>query len=241
MKILAAFPLLFALWLCQPHLAVGQKLSPSDREKLQQAGKVADLFVERFRQTLDFGTVWSEFHMSDPSCTYKANVSFSEMDYKELRFDNAMIAELYIAFMNYYYLGMAYGLSLARIDSDVSEESLTPRDIKIATKRSRYLQNNDDIKPQNAAELAELIADFNRIARLYRKHMPRNAMKTAAWRANYKYLTSRGDIDHTGVMNGHPTFCVPESSKVYIVDRGIFYFYIVKEKGKMKVAGLGID
>ena len=42
-------------------------------------------------------------------------------------------------------------------------------------------------------------------------------------------------------MNGNATFCVPEQVNVYIVDRGIFYFYIVEEGGKMKVAGLGID
>jgi hypothetical protein len=48
-------------------------------------------------------------------------------------------------------------------------------------------------------------------------------------------------MDHSGVLNGNPTFCIPEGTNVHIVDRGIFYFYIIEEGNRMKVAGLGID
>ena len=48
-------------------------------------------------------------------------------------------------------------------------------------------------------------------------------------------------MDHSGILNGDPTLCVPKQTNVYLVDRGIFYFYIVEEVGKMRVAGLGID
>jgi hypothetical protein len=48
-------------------------------------------------------------------------------------------------------------------------------------------------------------------------------------------------MDHGGILNGDATFCVPQKTKVYIVDRGLFYFYVVEERRKMKVAGLGID
>ena len=48
-------------------------------------------------------------------------------------------------------------------------------------------------------------------------------------------------MDHEGALNGVATFCVPEKTKVYIVDRGLFYFYVVEEGRKMQVAGLGID
>jgi hypothetical protein len=66
-------------------------------------------------------------------------------------------------------------------------------------------------------------------------------MKSPAWRANQKYLMARSGTDHGAALNGVETFCVPETTKVYIVDRGLFYFYVVEEGRKMKVAGLGID
>jgi hypothetical protein len=66
-------------------------------------------------------------------------------------------------------------------------------------------------------------------------------MKSATWQANQRYLISRNGTDHEGILNGNETLCVSKPAKVYMVDRGLFYFYIVEEGGKMKVAGLGID
>jgi hypothetical protein len=71
--------------------------------------------------------------------------------------------------------------------------------------------------------------------------MPKEAMKSATWRANEKHLRSRSGMVYAGVLNGDETFCIAKGTNVYIVDRGIFYFYVVDEGGKMKVAGLGID
>ena len=65
-------------------------------------------------------------------------------------------------------------------------------------------------------------------------------MRSAAWRANSSYLASSGSWDHTGVLNGHPDFCVSNNVKLYIVERSIFYFYFVEENGRMRVAALGI-
>ena len=48
-------------------------------------------------------------------------------------------------------------------------------------------------------------------------------------------------MDHPAVLNGDETFCIAETTKVYRVDRGLFYFYVVEEGSKMKVAGFGID
>jgi hypothetical protein len=66
-------------------------------------------------------------------------------------------------------------------------------------------------------------------------------MKSAAWRANEKHLRSRSGTGSVGVLNGDEMFCIAKGRNVHIVDRGIFYFYMVDERGKMKVAGLGID
>ena len=143
--------------------------------------------------------------------------------------------------LNYYYLMSVYDLSLARIDSQSeSDDSLTPNDVKIIVKRSKFFQN-DDREPQNAKEVGELIRTFDQLSALYRKRMPAGAMKSPAWRANQKYLIARSGTDHGAALNGYGTFCVSEKNKVYIVDRGLFYFYVLQEGREMKVAGLGID
>jgi hypothetical protein len=110
----------------------------------------------------------------------------------------------------------------------------------VIVKRSKFFQN-DDRKLQDATEVGELISTFDQLSALYRKDMPAGTMKSPAWRANQKYLWASSGMDHGAALNGNATFCVPEKDKVYIVNRGLFYFYVVEEGRKMKVAGLGID
>ncbi len=232
--------LLFTFVAANPHAMFAQKDS-SEHNKQRRAGQVADRFVNRFRATLDFGMAWKAFRLSDPSCTHRANGILTQSDYERLKLNSRTIEKLYIATMNYYYLMSVHDLSLADINSQSeSDDSLTPNEVRRIVKRSKFFQN-DDRKPQNVREVGELISTFDRLSALYRKNMRAAAMKTPAWRANQKFLIARSGMDHAGVQNGEETFCIPEKNKVYIVDRGLFYFYVVEEGRKMKVAGLGID
>jgi hypothetical protein len=229
--------LLFIAVAANPHVMFAQN-SSTEHAKQRRAGQVADHFVNRFRATLDFGMAWKAFRLSDASCTHRANGILDQSDYERLNLDSRTIEKLYIATMNYYYLMNVHDLSLTRIDSQSdSDDSLTPNEVKVIVKRSKFFQN-DDRKLQNANEVGELISTFNQLSALYRKNMPAGAMKSPAWRANQKYL--RADVDGSA-QNGAETFCVPEKDKVYIIDRGLFYFYVVEEGHKMKIAGLGID
>ena len=220
-----------------PHVTFAQKNSTENTDKQRRAEQIADRFVERFQQTLDFGIVWREFRLSDPSCTHRANGILSENDYAKLRLTGDIIEKLYIATMNLYYLKAVYDLSLSRIDSQ-SEDASAPAEIEVIEKRSKFFQN-DDRKPKSYEDVSELIGTLDQLARLYRKYLPKEAMKSAAW--NEKHLRSSSGIVSVGVLNGDETLCIAKGRNVYIVDRGLFYFYMVDERGKMKVAGLGID
>jgi hypothetical protein len=222
-----------------PHVDFAQKNYARNTGKQRRAEQLADRFLARFQQMLDFGIVWKEFRLSDPSCTYRANGSLSEDDYAKLRLNGDTIEKLYIATMNLYYLKAVYELGLARLDSK-SEDASTPAEIEVFEKRSKFFQN-DDHELQSYEDVSELIDTFDQLARLYRKYTPKDAMKSAAWRANEKYLRSRNGTDYESVLDGDETLCIAKGNNVYIVDRGIFYFYVVEENGKMKVAALGID
>ncbi len=232
--------LLFILVAASPHRVFAQKNS-TEHAKQHRAGQVADRFVNRFRATLDFGVAWKAFRLSDPSCTHRANGILTQSDYERLKLSSRTIEKLYIATMNYYYLMNVHDLSFAGIDSrSDSDDSSTPNQVKLIVKRSKFFQN-DERQIQNAQEVGELISTFDHLSALYRKDMPAGAMRSPAWRANQKYLIGSSGTDHEGVLDGIEIFCVPQKTKVYIVDRGLFYFYVVEEGRKMKVAGLGID
>ena len=232
--------LLFVFVASNPHVAFAQKESAEHAEE-QRAGQVADRFVNRFRATLDFGMAWKAFRMSDPSCTHRANGILVQSDYERLKLNSRTIEKLYIATMNLYYLRSIHELSLYRIDSQSDyDDSLTPSEVKVIEKRSKFFQNNDR-NLQDANEVVDLISTLDQLSAAYRKHMPAGAMKSPAWRANQKYLIASSGMDHESALNGDETFCIPQTTKVYIVDRGLFYFYVVEEGRNMKVAGLGID
>lgn len=222
-----------------PHITLAQKSPSENVDKQRQAERIADRFIKQFQQTLDFGTVWKAFRLSDPSCTHRANGNLGEDDFAKLRLNLRIVEKLYIATMNCYFLKALYELSLARIESP-SEEAPTPAEIEVFKKKSKFFQN-DDRNPHSRPEVGELIGTLNKLARLYRKYIPKEAMKSAAWRANEKYLRGRSGMAHAGVLHGDETFCIAKTSNIYIVDRGIFYFYVVDEGHKLKVAGFGIE
>lgn len=233
--------ILIFLLITNPCVTLTQKIPSEDAQEKIRAAQVADCFIDVFRKTLDFGVAWKTFRLSDPSCTHRANGMLGQKDYERLKLSGRTVERLYVAVMNYYYLMAVYELSLERLDSQSdSEKSKTPGRAELIQKRSRFFQN-DDREPQNVKEVEELIGTLEQLAAEYRKHIPKGAMKSSAWRANQKYLITRSGMDHEDMLNGDETFCVPQRTRVYVIDRGIFYFYIVEERGKMKVAGLGID
>ncbi|HEU0251596.1 MAG TPA: hypothetical protein VFR12_01105, partial [Pyrinomonadaceae bacterium] len=183
MKTLAALALLLATMLSIPRAVVAQDVSPLDQEKLKQAGIAADRFIERFRQTRDFGTAWKQFQMSDISCVIKTNGFFSEEDYRRLKFKDELLQRFYVEVMNYFYLRNIYDLSVASMDSKLSEEEITPREIRVMESKATYVKTNGR-EPDSAKEVEEMIVELRRSARLYLKYMPRNAMKSVAWRKN---------------------------------------------------------
>jgi len=196
---------LFIFVAASPNITFAQKDSTEHAEE-RRAGQVADRFVNRFRATLDFGIAWKAFRLSDPSCTHRANGILTQSDYERLKLNSRTIEKLYIATMNYYYLMAVYDLSLARIDSESdSDDSLTPNEVKVILKRSKFFQT-DDRKLENAREVGELISTLDRLSALYRKRMPAGAMKSPAWLANQKYLMAMTGTDRGGVLNGDATF-----------------------------------
>jgi hypothetical protein len=237
MKSFARLVILLSITLSIPSPAFAQDLSTGDKEKLKLARIAADRFVERFAQTQDFKVAWKEFHMSDISCTIKTNGFFSLDDYRRLNLEDELIERFYVAVMNYYYLKAVHDVHFAPLNSEFSEEEITPKEILLAEKNSTYVKTNAK-EPDSAAEAEQMIVEMRRFAKLYRKYTPRNVMRSPAWRAKVAPFEGEDVPDSRRIMNGRSDFCVPDNVKIYIVQRGIFYFYFVEENGSMRVAGL---
>src|SRR5262245_25714968 len=114
---------IFFFLIGNPLIALSQKTPTAIAKQKLRAERVADRFVQRFRQTLDFGTVWKAFRVSDPSCTHRANGMLTQSAYEQLKLSGPTVEKLYVAVMNYYYLQAVHELSLERIDSQSDSRS----------------------------------------------------------------------------------------------------------------------
>ena len=237
MRIPTRLLVLLALLLGSSCCALAQEISAVDREKLRQAERTADRFVERYRQTLDFGTVWREFQVSDASCNYRLDGPWHAEEYARLRLNDSLVKRLYISYMNCVYLCFAYRISILRYDRDV--ERRLHKEIRAA---ERKWENVGRPKPQDAKGVEEVVAELDQLARIWRRHLPHNVMRSAIWRANIKYLVSVDDgIGHLGVKRGGQwDLCIPDGVTYYFVDRGLFYFFFIEEKDRMKVVRFGL-
>jgi hypothetical protein len=244
---LARLLILLALSLSSTYGASAQAISPIDRQKLRQAERTADQFVERFRQTLDFGTVWKEFQVSDGSCNYKLNGPWTDEGFERLKLNGTLVERVYIALMNCYYLSLAYRLSILPFtenedDGEAAERRL-PKEIHAAEGKVLSLVMGDAAKPgpHTAKEFEEMAVELQQLAMIWRKHAPHNMMRTASWRANIRSLLSREGIGHLRVdRGGQWDLCIPDGVTYYLVDRGLFYFYFIEEKGRMRVVRFGL-
>src|SRR4051812_14460032 len=106
-------------------LAVAQKLSAKDEAKLDAADQVASQFVEQFKRTRDFGTVWRAFRSKDTRCAIRLTPALSTwtgLELKEKSFeqrlrdqglDDAILDRLFIATWNLSSLSTGYHYSYA--------------------------------------------------------------------------------------------------------------------------------
>jgi hypothetical protein len=219
----------------------GQGVDTVDRERLKQAEKTADSFVRRFVQTLDFGTVWKEFHLKDPSCTYQLDGPW------KIARDSASADELerlFIAYMNCFSLGLTYRLAFTRIsDDDDDLDRRLPKVIRVAEQQlvTMEIGGKNNVGPPTRKDVNTAVKYLDRLATIWRKRIPRNVMQTALWRKNIRRVLSKEGRAHLDVGQGSQSdFCVPDDVKYYIVDRGLFYFYLIEEDGVMKVVRFGL-
>ncbi|MBK8465505.1 MAG: hypothetical protein IPL32_06705 [Chloracidobacterium sp.] len=164
---------------------------------------------------------------------------------KVQRVNDRTLDQMYIAFMNVYYLSNLWGLSTKRV-KDVDEQ-LYPPEIVFAMKSSPYFRNwisdaaccnegEEDVKTRS--EVLGLIKDAHRISSLFRKRIPPNSMSSSMYKENAKGILH--DSSSPRIKYGEPNLGVSDSRAVFIVERDLFYFYIFEEAGRFKVFGLGI-
>jgi hypothetical protein len=232
-----------------------EKLSPEDQTKLSAADKLAARFVERFRQTRDFGTVWKEFRVRDTRCAIRlAPVlgSFSSNDLKEKSFeqrllekglDDEILDRLYISIWNssLLYQGYYYSLARSRNGSEPSEDLPKPK--SRASKRLFKLISNLEKEgdkgtkePQTRKDFERIIANAIYIGQQFRKYMSDAFLKSKNWKSAVHWFSDVHGVG--GQVIDRERFadrCSAGKGPLYISQIGFFVFCFSEENGQLRL------
>jgi hypothetical protein len=224
------------------------KTSAASRADELRVTKAADHFVSRFRETLDFGLVFDEFSVSDAFPRLRKARLFENIYLSAKMVDSADYATLkraYQAFMNLYYLKAAYDLSGRPIGgNEQNGDPPLPPDIVAASQASRYLKVLVDEELQDAPyattreELDQFVAEFERIAALFKKHVPPNFFNSETYKANLQVVNENSEGVH--VRDGFERLGIGEGTRVYEITQDLFTFFFIEENGQLKVLTFGL-
>jgi hypothetical protein len=246
---LVALVFLMLLLLLGKSYAAQQQNETTDKEKLRRAEQLAERFVQRFAETLDFGVCYKEFFVTDWEKRIENAKRFlpSKSKMRASRKVPAYLFEqFYIGLMNVTYLGNLYDMNVSKPnDGQTLEQKLSPELVK-AIKASPYFslqlkspccgEGEEDFK--NVTEIKRAIADAKKISALYRKYMPPKPLSSENYKINLASTTIRNTSE---ITKGNGEFGTQSDTTMYWVTRGLFIFVIIEERGKLRVLTLAFD
>jgi tetratricopeptide (TPR) repeat protein len=223
--------------------------TPDELAKQRRAGEVAARFTERWHETLDLNVLFNEMYVTNAEQgrqnaylfygVYQFLTGAGEGPAVAKDVDEKLMLEGFMTFWNLYYLLHEYDLAFSKSsDSDVT----LPPEYSAAYEESlKNLSLNE--KKMSAAPIRQYIAKANFMSSLLRKYLKPEVFETDLYKQNLKiYLEGEGDDTNSFHLDHRfSEFGVRENVEVYRLKRGLFEFYLIEEKGELRVLTLGFE
>lgn len=207
-------------------------VTAADLARLQSS---ADEFIKIFRKTLDFGQAFDKMSSEKSTTAIKATGLFESLGVSNdliKKLDQQTLLELYKAEMNVYYLRLSHDLFFG--------PEHTPTQVTKFVNASKYrslLSNGwtgEFYKISNKPDLRRYVLALNKIAALYRAHLPKNVFETTRYLSAVAELNRRRNFK-PGYKDGWDEAGVESDTKVYAVERDVFLFTFIQEKSVFRV------
>src|SRR5207244_2071937 len=83
------------------------------------------------------------------------------------------------------------------------------------------------------SSIEEFINKANYLCSVYRKYLSSAVFDSPRYKANLNSFLE--NTSSSKIIQGFPDYGVGKNTKVYNVERGVFSFYVVEERGELKV------
>lgn len=215
----------------------GKSLSAKQKE----AEAFVDQLQKRFYETLDFKTIWDEFYVkdrklreleldtiigrylvdiwSDKPRSYRENVSYEAME------------RAYIAFGNYWQTLSAFAFTNS---NDKFKEVFSG---EVGEIYGSVFQRSEPYKTDK--ELDEsFTAKMNRISEIFRQHIKREKFNSDEYKEGVAGWIDKEPTQPPVIQYLQKFFAkagLSKNTKLYAVDREVFHYYVLEEKGSFKM------
>ena len=217
------------------------------KQELNQVEKAGTYFVNRFHKTLDFELLYSEMFTSNVLSRVRKGDLLLGLITKELltEIDDSTLKRLYIAYWNTYYLSVTYMFSQAP-EISLGEYNMLLPELNMQVKKSKFgtaillEAENDSPSISTATDLDEFIRELTKVASIYKKHIPLNYFSSKVYPARLK-TAGLGILGSPKLMEKPETLGFATGRRVYRLDREIFHFFFILERGAMKIVEMGLS
>ncbi len=244
LKLLSKFIAILSVFICLIFAQTNLKGQQMSAMELERSNKSADQFIEEFRKTLDFGSPYEKFFVKNSIQILKKHGFFNivSQDKKFIRkLDDATLKRVYITEMNYYYLVLVHDLArykeLGRDSSNDDELSDKPHVLALQEAERRYRRSNDDLNIRTRNELEKYLKELNNVIDLYRENLSQDVFDSVQYKQGVKQINDFQKMV-TSVSLLPSGFGFKKNTKVYSLQKDIFNFHFIQEKGQLKVLTL---
>jgi len=217
--------LFLTLFLLAPQRTAAQKAVGQDKQR--DAEEIGDRIVQRFHETLDFNTIFKEFFVSDPKMRllevemvfgHKLNPKFRN------KIDNTAVERAYVAQMTFLHLMSDYVFTQGRElqpppGMGEAYEAVTRTDISEFTSGKELDQRFNE--------------KYDRLNGILRKPLSPEAFRSESYRRSVENFREPEETADAAQML--KDFGMSKDIKVYVVKREFFNYFLIEEKGALKV------
>ncbi|HEU0176246.1 MAG TPA: hypothetical protein VFV58_18430 [Blastocatellia bacterium] len=205
----------------------------AQQEKQRQAEEIGDRLIHRFHETLDFAPIFKEFFVTDPGMRRReVDLIFGQKLNPQFRdkIDQTAVERVYVSTWTFWHLMSAYMFTQGKGFQPPPEmgeayEALT------GTKNPYEITSGKELDEQFNEK-------YDRLNNILRKNLTPEAFRSESYRRNVANLNEPQETADISQMR--QDFHMGEDVKVYVVKREFFNYFLIEEKGALRVFTLSL-
>ena len=199
----------------------------AQQEKQRQAEEIGDRLIQRFHEALDFDPIFKEFFVNDPGMRrLEVEMVFGHNLNSQFRnkIDQTAVERAYVSGWTFWHLISAYMFTQGK-DIQPPPEMGEAYEAITSTNLGKFASGKELDEQFNKK--------YDRLNNILRKNLTPEVFRSESYRrnvANIKEPQESADIPQM-----KRDFYLGEDVKVYVVKREFFNYFLIEEKGALRI------